>query len=72
MRTIYLHALQRDVSLRAYVKAVKIAKDNPEVEFKTGLTTWWPTKGSEVMRQFRRGMHDRINQMIPYVERGIK
>ena len=41
-RTIYLTALERCVSLRAYVAAVKKAKAYPAHEFKHGLTTWWP------------------------------
>lgn len=56
MRTIYLPALERRVSLGAYLNAVRMAKANPLVEFKTGLTTWWPTSGKEVMAQFREGM----------------
>jgi hypothetical protein len=40
------------------------------MEFKHGLTTWWPTTGREMMRQFRDGMNDRISQGIPYDRRG--
>jgi hypothetical protein len=65
-RTIRLPAIGRTVSLRAYIRAVKLAKANPDTEFKTGLTTWWPTTGAEIVRQFRKGMTDRINQGIPY------
>ena len=71
MRTITLPAVNMTVSLGAYVKAIKTARDNPDMEFKHGLTTWWPTKGREVMEQFRHGMMDRINQGIPYSQRGI-
>lgn len=71
MRTIYLPAVDRRVSLAAYVTAVKIAKANPDREFKHGLTTWWPTTGAEIVDQFNRGMHDRISQGIPYSKRGI-
>ena len=49
-----------------------MAKANPDMTFKTGFTTWWPTTGAEVMDQFREGMMDRINQAIPYIERGKK
>jgi hypothetical protein len=71
MRTIYLPALERHVTLGAYLNAVRIAKANPTMEFKTGLTTWWPTSGKEVMVQFREGMHDRINQGVSYAKRGL-
>lgn len=69
MRTITLGTGQV-VSLKAYVAAIKVAKANPDTEFKSGLTTWWTTTGAEIMKQFRRGMHDRINAGIPYIERG--
>lgn len=60
----------RKVPLWAYVKAVKTAKANPDTEFKTGLTTWWPTTGREVVCQFVAGVEDRINQGISYSRRG--
>ena len=71
MKTIYIPAIDQWISLKAYLVAVRMAKANPDVEFKTGLTTWWPTRGSEIMQQFRRGMTDRINQAIPYNQRGV-
>jgi len=48
-----------------------MAKANPDRTFKTGFTTWWLTTGAEVMEQFREAM-DRINQAIPYRQRGGK
>lgn len=69
-RVIGLPALGRSVGIGAYVAAVKRAKANPDAEFKHGLTTWWPTTGAEVVRQFRAGMHERINAGIPYARRG--
>ncbi len=72
MRTIYLPAVERSVTLGSYVRAVKMAKANPDRTFITGLTTWWPTKGSEIVEQFRAGMTDRINQAIPYSQRGTR
>lgn len=72
MRVIYLPAIDKTVSVTAYVRAIKLAKDNPTIEFKHGLTTWWPTKGDEIMRQFRDGVTARINDAIPYMIRGIK
>jgi hypothetical protein len=71
IRTIHMPAIDRTVSLREYVSAVRLAKANPTVEFKHGFTTWWPTTGADIMRQFRQGMHDRINQSVPYSKRGI-
>lgn len=71
MRFISLPAINKRVSLKAYVRAIKLARDNPDAEFKHGLTTWWSTTGDEIMRQFRDGMHDRINAGVRYVDRGI-
>jgi hypothetical protein len=70
MRTIHLPAIDKRVPLSAYIKAIRAAKENPERTFTTGLTTWWPTTGSEVMDQFRRGMQERINEAVPYTQRG--
>lgn len=72
MRTIYLPVLGRHVTLAAYLRAVRMAKANPDMTFKTGFTTWWPTTGAEVTEQFREGMMDRINQAVPYSQRGRK
>lgn len=71
-RYIYLPAVEKRVPLGAYVKGIKTAIANPEAEFKHGLTCWWSCTGAEIRKQFRRGMHDRINQGIPYHKRGRK
>jgi hypothetical protein len=72
IRTVSLPAINRTVTLAAYVHAIKLAKTNPDTTFKHGLTAWWPCTGHEIMRQFRAGMHDRINQRIPYRLRGAE
>ena len=69
-RVMTITAINKQVTLGQYVKAVNLAIKNPDAEFKYGLTTWWPTKGKEIREQFRDGIHDRINQGIPYSERG--
>ena len=69
-RSIYCPGPDRWVSIKIYVRAVKMAKANPEQVFEAGISSWWPTKGREVMQQFRRGLHDRINQAVPYAQRG--
>ncbi len=52
------------VSLGVFVNAIKTAKANPEIEFKHGLGGWWPEKGWKIVRDFRKGMHDRISSNI--------
>lgn len=71
MRTIYLPAIERHVTLRQYIDAVKLAKSNPNTEFKHGLTCWYSCKGKDIVRQFLSGIEDRINQGIPYSQRGV-
>ena len=70
MRTITLPAINKTVSLGQYVKAVKMAKANPDETFKHGLTCWWPCQGRHIIEQFVEGMQDRISQGIPYSQRG--
>lgn len=70
MRVISLPAIEKQVTLKQYVQAVKLAKSNPDKTFKHGLTCWWPCTGVEIMKQFRSGIHDRINQGVSYNLRG--
>lgn len=72
MQFIYLPAIDRRVALAAYLRFVNLAKEKPEREFAHGLTCWWPCTGAEILRQFHAGMHDRINQAVPYSQRGRK
>ena len=71
MRYITLPAVNKRVPLGAYVRGVRAAKASLSREFKHGLTTWWPTTGAEIMRQFLCGVHDRINEGVPYILRGV-
>ena len=71
-RIITLPAINRSVTLAAYVQAIRLAKANPGTTFKHGLTAWWPCTGQEIMQQFRAGMNDRINQRVPYRLRGMQ
>lgn len=68
-RTITLPAVNKSVTMRAYVAAVRHAIAHPTTEYKHGLTTWWPTTGAEIRKQFRRSMNDRINEAVSYSAR---
>ena len=70
MRTITLPAVNKTVSLSAYVAAIRTAKANPDAEFRHGLTCWWPCTGRDIMLQFFDGVTERINQGIPAMQRG--
>jgi hypothetical protein len=69
-RVVYLPAVNKRVSLAAYVVAIKIAKAQPNKEFKHGLDCWWSCTGAEIVAQFREGMQHRINEGIPAILRG--
>ena len=71
-RTIYLPATDRTITLATYVKAVKTARANPTITFRHGLNGWWPVTGADVVAEFRRSIHDRINSGIPYTSRGAR
>jgi hypothetical protein len=71
IRTIHLPAIDRSVTLKQYIQAIKLAKANPDATFKHGLTCWWPCTGADIMKQFRESIHDRINQNISYILRGV-
>lgn len=70
-RTIYVPGLEKWVTIGQYVRAIGVAKKNLTVTFKHGLTCWWSCTGQEIVEQFRDGLHERINDAIPYRERGL-
>ncbi len=70
MRTIYLPAIEKTVSLKNYIQAIKTAKKNPTQVFKHGLTCWWSCTGADITQQFLEGVQDRINAGISYSQRG--
>lgn len=70
MRTVYVPGIERRVPLRAYVRAVRLAKANPDTVFRCTLCGWWPGTGRDILRQFMDGVHQRINDAVPYVQRG--
>ena len=71
-RMVYVAGWDRWVTLGAYVRGIKKAKANPDATFQHGLTSWAMTTGKEIVQEFRRGMHERINGGIPYIKRGVK
>lgn len=71
MKVIYCPGVEKWAPLGEYLKAIRLAKANPDRTFRHGLTQWWPCTGREIVRQFLSGVHDRINQAIPYVQRGV-
>jgi hypothetical protein len=56
------------VPLGAYVKAWRAVKGMP---FDAEITDWqwYPTKAGFVLADMRRGMEERINAGIPYIDR---
>ena len=43
------------------IKTIEYADGSREWYFKSGLSTWWPATGAEIVLQFRGGVHARIN-----------
>lgn len=60
------------VTLGSYVRVVKAAKASPDRRFTRGLSDGWPETGAKIVREFREGVHDRINQAIPCLLRGVR
>jgi hypothetical protein len=60
------------VPLGAYVAGVKLAIENPDMEFKHGLTSEFSTTGRSIRYEFWLGVQDRINQGISYSKRGME
>lgn len=50
----------RPVSVRAMSNALRAIRANPDAEYPGW--NWFPTPGRMILREFRRGMHDRINR----------
>ena len=65
MHVIHLPASTKTLSVGQYVTAWKDCKAAKEgQEFKHGLGGWWPVTRETILREFEKGMHDRINKHI--------
>ena len=62
MKTMYLPATHKTISLRAYLDGYKQAKANPTATYAHGLTTWWPCSGAEILSQYRAEFQAVINR----------
>ena len=63
MRTLYLPATRKTISLRAYLDGYAMVKANPTATFSFGLTTWWPgISGAEILEQYRAEFRAVINR----------
>ena len=56
-----INVLGKQIPLGTYIQSVKYAKAHPTQTFSHGLSTWWPTTGPTIVKQFLIGVHDRIN-----------
>lgn len=62
-RVVYLPQ-GRSVTLGSYVQAWRLALSAPEKAVFNKAFTWYPQTKQEVLREFRFGLHDRINRRI--------
>lgn len=60
-------ATGRTVSVATYVKGIRLAKAEPLMMFRHGLSTWWPCAGSTIMHQFRAGCRDRLRLRVKMI-----
>lgn len=51
----------RHLPIADYLKIIRTAKARPDAIFPRSFTGWWQVSGHEILRQFRDGIHDRIN-----------
>lgn len=51
----------RMVTIAQYVHAIKMAKEHLDHTFKVGFSSWWPTSGREIIRQFGEYVQNAIN-----------
>lgn len=72
MLVIYIPSVHRHISIHQYCQIWKRVKENPETEFKQGISAWWPQKGKDIARDFTRGVHDRINGRAKGLYRFVK
>lgn len=69
---ISLSALDRRVSIPAYIAAVRRAIAAPDATFRQGLESWWPVTGAEIRREYNRALNRRIMRHAPHYGRGRK
>jgi hypothetical protein len=62
-RVVYLPQ-RRQVTLGNYVRAWKLALTAPEGTIFNKAFNWYPETKNEILREFRRGLTDRINRRI--------
>lgn len=62
---IYIPAIDRIVTVSAYVAAIRKAKANPDARFPHGLTCWWSCTGADIVAQFRVERNRRITAGRP-------
>ena len=59
--SLAINVLGKQVPLGTYIQSIQYAKAHSTQTFRHGLSTWWPTTGSMIVKQFMIVVHDRIN-----------
>lgn len=60
MAAIIVH--DRPVPAPVYLQAIRAAKRLPDATFRQTLHSWTAGTGAQIMREYRRDLHQRINQ----------
>lgn len=50
----------RAVSISTMARALRVIRKNPDADYPGW--DWFPVPGHYILREFRRGLHDRINR----------
>lgn len=58
----------RRITIGEYVRSCRILK-TMDLDDEVAKWEWYPCKVSHILHDIRWGIHDRINQGIPYVNR---
>jgi len=68
--THFIRVLGKKITISAYIHWIQLAKANRSSRFAKTLTSEFGGTGEEILREFRKGVHDRINRHLP--ERGAR
>lgn len=61
------------ITLATYVAGWrKVKQDDPSTKYKHGLSGWWSDSAQEILADYRKGLHERINRHIPEFGKGRK
>jgi hypothetical protein len=64
MKTIYLPATHKYITVSQYVSAYYKVRKYPEAIFPHGLNSWYSKTGKEIQKEYTDAIHERINERV--------